>query len=289
MHKNSIWITGCNGKMGSELMKLLKGNTDYRVVGTSLDVDVTDEHAVEQAIDLYMPQIVINCAGVSDAAYCEKHQLEAYKVNALGARNLAMASRRKNARIIHFSSDDVFSGEHNRPKTEFDNPTPRTVYGKSKLAGENFVRELNPKHLIIRSSWVYGLEEKAESPSGFYQQVIDHGLKGEAFTAPIDVIGTPTSVLELGRFFMKILKSNEYGIFHASCEGGCTRYGYARAVLELNGLDAGLVSESLQEKDGLLVSTQLENLMMKMTGIYEMPQWRDAMKEYVEKNRIGGK
>ena len=152
MLKSVIWITGADGRLGNALKDLLKKDKSYTLVTTGKDVDITDAKAVEKAIDIYQPGIVINAASVSNAEYCEEHPLEAYKVNTLGARNLASATRRKNATLIHLSTDDVFSGEHNRPKNEFDIPTPKTVYGKSKYAGENLVRELNPKHLIIRSS-----------------------------------------------------------------------------------------------------------------------------------------
>ena len=281
MLKNVIWITGADGRLGSALKDLLKKDKSYTLVTTGRDVDITDAKAVEKAIDIYQPGIVINAASVSNAEYCEEHPLEAYKVNTLGARNLASATRRKNATLIHLSTDDVFSGEHNRPKNEFDVPTPKTVYGKSKYAGENLVRELNPKHLIIRSSWLYGFKKREkDEPDNYYDQVVAMGKRGEKFTAPIDVIGTPTSAREIAKFIEVIMNTNEYGIYHASCEGACTRYGYARMILEVNGLDTSLVSESFQEANGLMVSTQLENLMMKLTGIYQMPAWADEMRSY---------
>ncbi len=281
MLKSVIWITGADGRLGSALKDLLKKDKSYTLVTTGRDVDITDAKAVEKAIDIYQPGIVINAASVSNAEYCEEHPLEAYKVNTLGARNLASATRRKNATLIHLSTDDVFSGEHNRPKNEFDIPTPKTVYGKSKYAGENLVRELNPKHLIIRSSWLYGFKKREiGEPDNYYDQVVAMGKKGEKFTAPIDVIGTPTSAREIAKFIEVIMNTNEYGIYHASCEGACTRYGYARMILEVNGLDTSLVSESFQEANGLMVSTQLENLMMKLTGIYQMPAWADEMRSY---------
>jgi dTDP-4-dehydrorhamnose reductase len=281
MLKNVIWITGADGRLGSALKDLLKKDKKYALVTTGRDVDITDMQAVEKAIDIYQPSIVINAASESNAKYCEEHPIEAYKVNTLGARNLAIATRRKNATLIQLSTDDVFSGEHNRPKNEFDIPTPKTVYGKSKFAGENLVRELNPKHLIIRSSWLYGFKKhETDEPDNYYDQVVDMGKKGVRFTAPIDVIGTPTSARELAKFIAVIMNTNEYGIYHASCEGACTRYGYARMILEVNGLDTGLVSESFQEANGLMVSTQLDNLMMKLTGIYQMPAWTDEMRSY---------
>ena len=154
MTKNAIWITGAEGRLGSTLVELLKKNTDNKVVGTDMDVDITDMDEVEQCIKVYRPNIVINCASISDADYCEQNKVQAFKVNALGARNLAAASRGVNAKIVQLSTDDVFSGKNTGHLTEFDLPDPQDVYGKSKYAGENYVKELNPKHLIVRSSWV---------------------------------------------------------------------------------------------------------------------------------------
>ena len=111
MLKQAIWITGCEGRIGSALTDLLKQNRTYAIVATDRDVDITDREVVEQAADLYQPAVIINCASISDSEYCENNRVEAYRVNALGARNLAVATRRKNATIIHLSSDDVFSGE----------------------------------------------------------------------------------------------------------------------------------------------------------------------------------
>ena len=152
MTKNAIWITGAEGRLGSTLVELLKKNTDNKVVGTDMDVDITDMDEVEQCIKVYRPNIVINCASISDADYCEQNKVQAFKVNALGARNLAAASRGVNAKIVQLSTDDVFSGKNTGHLTEFDLPDPQDVYGKSKYAGENYVKELNPKHLIVRSS-----------------------------------------------------------------------------------------------------------------------------------------
>ncbi len=277
--KNSIWITGASGRIGSELVKRLKANTENRVVATDKDVDITDSKAVMSAAEIYRPDVIINCTSISDVKYCEENMIEAFKINALGARNLANAARKVNAKIVQLSTDDVFAANGDIRLTEFDVPNPATVYGKSKLAGENYVKELNPKHLIIRSSWIYG-----SGISHFLSMVREKAKNNESFTVPEYLISTPTSAETLADFICTIIEKSEYGIFHASSEGSCTRYEFARAILEDLGSNPDL---AIREKspDGSVYSTLLENLMLKMTGIYEMPDWREDLDKYLSKNR----
>ena len=277
MQKNTIWITGSAGRLGRVLVKLLKEYTDVKVIATDTDLDVTDSEVVKQYAVLCRPNVIINCASLSDSTYCEEHMLEAFRVNTIGARNLATAARKANAKIIQLSTDDVFSGKTSPVLTEFDVPDPDSVYGRSKLAGENFVRELCPKHLIIRSSWVYG-----ETTRDYFSKVVRHGKAGTSFEAPIDRISSPTSTMDLAHFVISLLDKNEYGVYHASCEGSCTRYEYARTILELMGYDTALAVPVKSEQGGVVVSTLLENLMMKLTGTYEMPNWKDALQAHVE-------
>ena len=276
MSRESIWVTGAEGKMGAALVYLLKQDLRYKVVGTDTDVDVTDMDAVDQAIDVYRPSVVINCASISNLEACERDMVQAFKVNALGARNLAVASARVNAKLIQLSTDDVFAGKSGARLTEYDNPTPSCVYGKSKLAGENYVRELNPKHVIVRSSWVYGTGR-----DDYFTYVVDHAKRGEPFHAFMDNVATPTSALSLAKFILAIMDKNEYGIFHASCEGSCSRHRFAKTILQGLGYDENLV---IGEYGGdQATCTWLENLMMKMTEVYEMPQWEADLTAYMER------
>ncbi len=277
MYNECIWITGANGRIGSRLKSVLKQDSEYKIIATDTEVDITDMKAVEQAFDWYKPSVVINCASLSDSAYCEENEVEAYKVNTLGARNVAVVSMQHNAKIIHLSTDDVFSGEHNRPKNEFDVPTPSTIYGKSKYAGENLVRELNPKHIIIRSSWVYGSEGVDR-----VSQILDKAKAGEKIDAAINRISTPTHVSRITDFILKMIDEKEYGIYHLSSEGVCTYYELAQTVLTMAGYDTSLAVPTTDSGEGHVVSTLLDNLMLKMTGIYVMPDWKFDLEEHIK-------
>jgi len=278
MAKNTIWIAGASGKMGSALMKVLRADVENKIIGTDVDTDITDLDAVKQAVEIYRPNIIINCASISDVQYCEEHMVEAFKVNALGARNLATAAQHVNAKIVQLSTDDIFDGNKSGFVTEFDMAKPVSVYAKSKLAAENYVRELNPKHLIVRSSWVYGIGK-----GDYFSYVVEQGKKGEAFSAPSDYISSPTSAKELAEIIVRLLDRAEYGIVHASCEGSCSRYDFAKAILAGTGYDENLVKPVTSQLGE--TSTLLENLMLKMLEIYEMPNWQDGLKEYIESVR----
>lgn len=275
MVKNTIWVTGANGNLASQLVKKLKEDTSNKIIATDTDVDISDNEIVERTIDIYRPSVIINCAAISNVDYCEKNMVEAFKVNALGARNLAVAARKVNAKIIQLSTDDVFSGNRVGKLTEFDTPNPNSVYGKSKLAGENYVKELNPKHLIIRSSWVYGYSDE-----DFYSYVLNKAKNNEEFDVALDRLSTPTSADSLADFVISMIEKSEYGIFHASCEGACSRHEFARRILSSNGYSETLAKGVFYNSNNKVHSTLLENLMMKMTGLYEMPNWLDDLKRF---------
>ena len=137
-----VWIAGASGRLGSALSHRFGGNTAYKLVTSDRDVAVEDVSVVGRFADINHPDVIINCAGLTDVQACEANPEEAYKINAIGARNLATAARRIDAKFIQISTDDVFGGDEDKAFCEFDDPHPTTMYGKSKYAGEKLVREL---------------------------------------------------------------------------------------------------------------------------------------------------
>ena len=279
--RQSIWITGAKGQLGQAILRQIKQQNElYVVLSTDKDVDVTDMAEVSRYAITNHPRVIINCAGITDLEVCEKDMIMAYKVNALGARNMSAAARMVDAKIIHISTDDVFAGNINTALTEFDAAAPSSIYGKSKLAGEVLVRELNPKHLVIRSSWSYG------DGDNFVTRLLGQIKEGEVVEVPNDQVSTPTSMDALARGILRLMESNEYGVYHVSNEGACSRYEFAKKVLELTGNDVSLLKPVLA-KDIVgghqrPLYSVLENLMMKMTGIYKMPEWETDLEEYLE-------
>lgn len=270
-NRTRIWINGAGGQVGRAIIEELDC-VENDVLTSDVDIDVTDLEEVMRYCDINHPDIIIHCAAYSDAELCENNMETAYKVNALGARNVATAARRINAKLIYLSTDDVFGTGIGKPLTEFDFVQPESVYGKSKYAGEQFVRELCPKHLIVRSAWIYG-----DSDNNFVKKLLKRAKTEQVIPVANNEISSPTSAKELARFIARLADSCEYGIYHASCEGICTRYEFACEIVRLAGLPVK-VEAVVGEKP---FYTMLDNLMMRMTGIYTMPDWKEALEEYM--------
>ena len=149
-----LWIVGSESQVGKAILSVLDP-IELEVLCTDKEeLDITNTEDVLSYGEINRPDIIINCAAVTDPKLCEAEPELAYRVNALGARNLSLVARKHNAKIVQLSTDDVFDGHHTKPYTEFDDTHPLTVYGRSKRAGENYVKEFTHKHFIIRSTWV---------------------------------------------------------------------------------------------------------------------------------------
>ena len=170
-------------KLDKQSMKLLI-NFEFKVLDTDIDdLDITDTDEVLRFGEMNRPDIIINCAGLTNIEECENDISKAYKVNALGARNLSIIARKLEAKLVHISTDDVFDGKSDQPYNEFDQTRPQTAYGKSKLAGEQYVKEFTYKHFIIRSTWVYGLG------NNFINDLLEKVNKGETLSIASDQLG----------------------------------------------------------------------------------------------------
>ena len=278
-----IWITGANGHVGSALTELLDC-TEYQILTTDKEeVDITDLEQVKQYMHLYRPDVVINCAGLTDVGYCEEHIDEAYKVNAIGVRNIVLTASEIHAKLIHMSTDDVFDMVTERPYNEFDKAHPKTIYGKSKEAGENFVTKLMHRYVIIRSSWIYGIGKD------FVDKVLRCVETQESLEVPTNRYGVPTSSDELAKIIRYFIENDEYGLYHAVCKGSCSRYEFAKAIVEYAGLADKLNLIPVEAEGGLRPEySVLDNMMLRLTGIPEPKDWQTALKEYME-NKGGNK
>lgn len=272
-----IWITGAEGHIGTALLDLLEG-VEYQLLPTDIEeVDITKIDEVTQFVHVNRPDVVINCAGLTDVQECENNVDEAYRVNAIGVRNVALAANEVNAKVIQISTDDVFDKESRVPYNEFDNVHPRTIYGKSKEAGEKILTQLLNRFVIIRSSWIYGIGRD------FVDEVLRNVGQGKAMEVPNNQYAAPTSAKELAKVIRYFIDNEEYGLYHVVCPGSCSRYEFARTILEYSGKAGELDLYPVVIEDSARPTySVLDNMMLRLTGIEEPKDWKAALKEYLD-------
>lgn len=276
-YETQIWIVGSNGRVGSELIKILNPE-DYEILATDIDeVDITDSRRVNLFVDMHRPEIIINCAGITDLNYCEENLEEAFKVNAIGAKNLAIAANRINAKIIQLSTDDVFDGRGTRPYREYDEVSGVTVYGKSKVLGEGYIRQFSQNYFILRSSWLYGGGNK------YVENIISEAKEKGIVEVAAKQIGSPTSSKELARFILSIIDSYDYGTYHVACLGECSRKEFAQEVLAISNIKAEVKEvENLYGYSSRPEYSALDNFLLRISNMYIFPKWETALKDYIE-------
>ena len=267
-----VWITGSEGHVGRALTEILDC-MEYRLMTTDIkEVDITDLQQVKNYVRVNRPDVIINCAGLSDAEFCETHVDEAYKVNALGVRNIALAAQEVCAKVIHISTDDVFGQWSEKPYNEFDETHPENVYGKSKEAGEKFLMQLNNRFTIIRSSWIYGIGRD------FVDKVLSAVGNQDVLEVAENQYASPTSSKELAKLICHFIDQEEYGIYHAVCKGSCSRYEFAKTILEYTNNTEKL---SVKPVTGKASYSVLDNMMLRLNGVEEPAEWKSALKEYL--------
>ena len=272
-----IWITGAEGHIGTALLDLLEG-VEYQLLPTDInEVDITKIDEVTQFVHVNRPDVVINCAGLTDVQECENNVDEAYRVNAIGVRNVALAANEVNAKVIQISTDDVFDKESRIPYNEFDNVHPRTIYGKSKEAGEKILTQLLNRFVIIRSSWIYGIGRD------FVDEVLRNVGQGKTMEVPNNQYAAPTRAKELAKVIRYFIDNEEYGLYHVVCPGSCSRYEFARTILEYSGKAGELDLYPVVIEDSARPTySVLDNMMLRLTGIEEPKEWKTALKEYLD-------
>ena len=278
---NKIWIVGANGQLGKAILNLLDSRK-VEILSTDIDdVDITNLNDALNFSDFNHPDAIINCAAFTNIDECEKNIKDAYKVNALGPRNLSVCARKIGARFVHVSTEHVFDGLKGEPYNEFDTPNPISIYGKSSLEGENFVRQLVPKYFIVRTGWLYG------KGKNFVNKVLNSKDSIKIIT---DQISTPTSAKELAKFIIKLVNTAEYGTYHATCKGSCNSYEFVKEILKLSNKDnlkiINIPREDKENRAPRPKNSVLDNFMLELSGLYEFPHWKEELAEYIKEIRL---
>ena len=275
-----IIVTGCNGQLGKAVNVKYANNSDLELINTDVaELDITNIDDVMKMVREVKPYAVINCAAHTAVDKCETDIDNAYKINAIGPRNLSIAATETGAKMIHISTDYVFDGNAVKPYIEFDRPNPQGVYGRTKLAGENFVKEFSYKHFIIRTAWLYG------DGKNFVKTMLKLAESHEEVNVVGDQTGSPTSTEVLADIIDNLLFTDNYGVFHGTCEGMCSWADFAEEIFRLAGKHVKvnhITTEEYPTPTKRPAYSVLENYMLKLTSGYVAKEWKSAIKSYID-------
>lgn len=283
-----ILVTGCNGQLGRAVNREYAGeavemiNTDVVEGDGILALDITNIEEVMKLITEQKPDVIINCAAHTNVDKCETEWDLAYRINAIGPRNLSIAANAVGAKMIQISTDYVFSGNGTQPITEFDTPAPKSAYGKTKYEGENFVKEFVKEHFIIRTAWLYG------DGHNFVKTMLKLAENHDTLNVVKDQVGSPTSASELARLIHYLEPTQNYGTFHGTCEGICSWADFADAIFERAGKKVTVNHVTTEEYKQLNPNSAdrpaysvLDKYMLRLTTDFKMADWQDALDVYM--------
>lgn len=275
-----IIITGCNGQLGREMNRFYAGNTDIELINTDVEeLDITNVDAVMKLAREVKPYAIVNCAAYTAVDACETNQDLAFKVNTIGPRNLAIAARETGAKILHVSTDYVFDGTKETPYYESDPICPQSVYGSTKAQAEKMVQQMAERYYILRTAWLYG------DGKNFAKTMLRLAETNDMVKVVGDQFGTPTSAYELTKGIDSLLFTDNYGLFHATCEGSCNWAEFAAEIFRLAKKDTkvqAITTEEYGAPANRPAHSVLENYMFKMTNGYLFADWHEAIEKYLK-------
>ena len=274
-----ILITGASGMLGYDLQETLKNHE--LILFNSKTLDITNKQIVNEKIGKIEPDIVINAAAYTNVDACEKNYDDAYKVNALGPKNLAKVCKELDIPLVHISTDYVFNGEKNTPLKEEDEIGPKTAYGKTKLEGEIFIQKTCNKYFIIRTAWLYGC-----NGNNFVKTMLELAKNNNEINVVNDQVGSPTYTFDLAIAISKIIETDDYGSYHLTNSGSCSWYEFSKEIFKLSNINIKVNPVSTEEfprpaprpKYSVLSDEKWIN-----KGFKPLRNYKEALKDYLSK------
>jgi len=279
-----ILLVGASGRLGRDLEPELAKR--HEVIGcSSRDLDITQPELVRSAVANQRPDLVVLSAAWANVDRCQEDPDGAYRVNALGPWNVALACQAIGAGMVFISTDYVFGGEKGSAYSEFDRTGPINTYGATKLAAERFVQHAVPKHYVVRASWFFGSHGDC-----FAKRVLRAAQSGEEIAVAVDQIGSPSYTVDLSRAISDLIESEQYGLFHLSNRGQCTWHEFAEQILRqarLPGKLKPVQMAELQRPAPRPKCTPLRHYCLELLGRDSVRPWQDALAEFVSKETRG--
>jgi dTDP-4-dehydrorhamnose reductase len=272
----SILVTGAGGMLGRDFM-IAARERDHDVVGLDRStLDITDPVAVDGAVSQYRPDVVVNCAAYTDVDGAESEERVAMRVNDEGAALVAGAAASIGAAIVQPSSDYVFDGTSRRPYLESDVTGAISAYGRSKLAGETSAAVANPRHFIVRASWLFGIAGK-----NFVETMLRLGEEGPEVLVVSDQVGCPTYTRHLGEGIAQLIERHDYGIHHMAADGECSWYEFAQEIFDQAGVECRVMAGTTQMLARPAPRPAYSVLGTERPDPIRLPHWRQGLAQYL--------
>ncbi len=286
-----VALIGANGQLGSDLLKVLDSVEVIPLIHAN--IEVSNMNSVRQALIQHQPDVIINTAAFHRVDDCETDPMKTFQVNTIGARNVAVVAQEIGAKLVYLSTDYVFGGECESctvPYTEFDTPIPLSVYGRSKLAGENLVQHLCAKYFIVRGSGFFGIAGSSGKGGNFVETMLRQGKERNELRVVNDQVFSPTYAKDIANKIVQLISTNYYGIFHVTNSGICSWYEFAKEILRLVGLKTKVIpitSDQYPQKAKRPHYSVLDNFHLRLLDMDDMRPWQEALVDYMrEKGHI---
>jgi dTDP-4-dehydrorhamnose reductase len=280
-----IAVIGANGQLGSDIVREFKNNSHDAAELNHSDIEISNIDSVSNTLKNIKPNIVINTAAMHNVEKCEENPTLSFEVNGLGVRNLAMICNDINSVLIHMSTDYVFDGAKKSPYVETDKTTPLNVYGNTKVSGEQFAEAIAKKYFVVRTSGIYGRNPcRAKGGLNFVELMLKLSKEKPELRVVNDEFLTPTATKEIAKQLVNLVKTHNWGLYHATAEGSCSWYEFAKKIFELSGIKTNLNIAAPNEfpmKVPRPKYSVLENQKLKKAGLNIFKPWEEGLKEYL--------
>lgn len=273
-----ILVTGADGQLGREFQRINK-NTNELVLVSRNDMDITDHERVRKIFAQIKPDAVVHCAAYTQVDKAESDFDSAFRVNVVGTQNIASQCLKYKSQMVYVSTDYVFDGKTDKEYREYDKTCPINCYGKTKLLGEMTVKEITGRHFIVRTAWLYG------DGKNFTKTMLKLASERQKLQVVNDQFGSPTFTRDLATTILRLLSTDAYGTYHASCNGTCTWYDFAKKIFSFVGSDIELEpinTDSFPTPAKRPLFSVLDNYMLRMTIGDNMRYWEEALEDYLQ-------
>ena len=275
-----VLVTGAKGQLGTDLMNELEKRGIESIGVDVQEMDITDREACMRVISESKADAVIHCAAYTAVDAAEDNVDLCRKINGEGTRNVALACQATGAKLMYISTDYVFDGQGTRPWEPDDERHPLNVYGQTKYEGELAVEELSDKYFIVRIAWVFGVAGK-----NFIKTMLRLGKERGAVSVVDDQVGSPTYTYDLARLLVDMIQTDKYGRYHATNEGLCSWYEFAKEIFRQAGMDVPVTpvsSDQFPAKAARPSNSRLNKDKLSENGFERLPAWQDALGRFLK-------